>query len=129
MPKGTETVHGWNHGKHIIVSSSTWYNEISIPLTICKRNKYTTCYFFNISLKEGIVPADWKEANITPLGIEEAANMGNTILGTSVKEKGLTGVPVSADMTVSEQCGLAAAKGNQILGLFRRNITYMDIRL
>ena len=51
--------------------------------------------------------------------------MGNTILGTSVKEKDL-GVTVSADMTVSEQCGLAAAKGNQILGLIRRNITYMD---
>ena len=30
-------------------------------------------------------------------------------------------------MTVSEQCGLAAAKGNQIFGLIRRrNITYMD---
>ena len=51
--------------------------------------------------------------------------MGNTILGTSVKEKDL-GVTVSADMTVSEQCGLAAAKGNQILGLIRRNITFMD---
>ena len=46
--------------------------------------------------------------------------MGNTILGTNVKEKDLT------DMTVSEQCGLAAAKGNQILELIRRNITYMD---
>ena len=32
-------------------------NEISIPLAIC----------FNISLKEGIVPAEWKEANVTPL--------------------------------------------------------------
>ena len=51
--------------------------------------------------------------------------MGNTILGTSVKEKDL-GITVSADMTVSEQCGFAAAKGNQILGLIRRNITYMD---
>ena len=39
--------------------------------------------------------------------------MGNTILGTSVKEKDL-GVTVSADMAVSEQCGLAAAKGNQM---------------
>ena len=27
---------------------------------------------------------------------------------------------------VSEQCGIAASKGNQILGLIRRNITYMD---
>ena len=32
-------------------------NEISTPLA----------NFFNISLKEGIVPAEWKEANVTPL--------------------------------------------------------------
>ena len=32
-------------------------NEISTPLANC----------FNISLKEGIVPAEWKEANVTPL--------------------------------------------------------------
>ena len=51
--------------------------------------------------------------------------MGNTILDKSVKEKDL-GVTISADMTVSEQCGLAAAKDNQILGLIRRNITYME---
>ena len=51
--------------------------------------------------------------------------MDNTILGTSVKENDV-GVTVSADMTVSEQCGLAAAKGNNILGLIRRNITYME---
>ena len=54
--------------------------------------------------------------------------MGNTILGTSVKEKDL-GVTVSADMTISEQCGLAAAKGNQILGLITRNIIYMETTL
>ena len=51
--------------------------------------------------------------------------MGNTILGTSVKEN-VVGVTISVDMTVSEQCGLAAAKGNQILGLIRRNITYKE---
>ena len=50
--------------------------------------------------------------------------MGNTILGTSVKHD--LRVTVSADMTVSDQSGLAAAKGNQILGLIRRNITYME---
>ena len=32
-------------------------NEISIPLA----------NVFNISLKEGIVPSEWKEANVTPL--------------------------------------------------------------
>ena len=51
--------------------------------------------------------------------------MGNTILGTSIKEKDLL-VTVTADMTVSDQCGLAAAKGNQTLGLIRRNITYVE---
>ena len=30
-------------------------------------------------------------------------------------------------MKVSEQCGIAASKGNNILGLIRRNITYMTI--
>ena len=30
---------------------------------------------------------------------------------------------------VSEQCGIAASKGNQILGLIRRNITYKEKRL
>ena len=29
-------------------------------------------------------------------------------------------------MTVSEQCGTAASKGNQILRLIRRNITYKE---
>ena len=32
-------------------------------------------------------------------------------------------------MKVSEQCGVAASKGNQILGLIRRNITYKDKKL
>ena len=27
-------------------------------------------------------------------------------------------------MNISEQCGIAASKGNQIIGLIRRNITY-----
>ena len=49
--------------------------------------------------------------------------MGGTVLGTTVKEKDL-GVKISADMKVSEQCGIATSKGNQILGLIRRNITY-----
>ena len=49
--------------------------------------------------------------------------MGDTVLGTNVKEKDL-GVTISADMKVSEQCGIAASKGNQIIGLIRRNITY-----
>ena len=51
--------------------------------------------------------------------------MGDTVLGATVKEKDL-GVPISADMNVSEQCDIAASKGNQIIGLIRRNITYKE---
>ena len=48
--------------------------------------------------------------------------MGDIVLGTTKKVKDL-GVTISADMKVSEQCGIAASKGNKILGLIRRNIT------
>ena len=41
---------------------------------------------------------------------------GGTVLNTTA--------PISADMKVSEQCGIAAAEGNQIIGLIRRNIVY-----
>ena len=54
--------------------------------------------------------------------------MGDTVLGTTLKENDL-GVTISADMKVSEQCGIAASKGNQILGLIRRNITYKGNKL
>ena len=45
--------------------------------------------------------------------------MGDTVLGTTAKEKDL-GVTISADMKVSEHCGIAASKGNQILGLIKK---------
>ena len=45
--------------------------------------------------------------------------MGDTVLGTTAKEKDL-GVTISAD-EVSEQCGIAATKGNQILGLIKKS--------
>ena len=48
-------------------------------------------------------------------------NMGDTVLGTTVKGRDL-GITPSADMKVSEQCGVAASRGNKILGLIRRNI-------
>ena len=54
--------------------------------------------------------------------------MGDTVLGTTVKEKDL-GVTISTDMKISEQCGIAASKGNQILGLIRKNITYKGKKL
>ena len=42
--------------------------------------------------------------------------MEDTVLGTTVKEKDF-GATISADMKVSEQCGIAASNGNKILGL------------
>ena len=51
--------------------------------------------------------------------------MGGTILSKTVKEKDL-GVTMNANMKVSEQCRIAASKGNQILGMIRRNITYKE---
>ena len=36
------------------------------------------------------------------------------------------GVTMNANMKVSEQCRIAASKGNQVIGMIRRNITYKD---
>ena len=59
-------------------------------------------------------------------GNEDAQyTMGGTVLNTTLKEKDL-GLTISADMKVSEQCGIVAAKGNQILGLIRRNTVYKE---
>ena len=52
--------------------------------------------------------------------------MGDTVLNTTVNKKDLE-LTISADMKVSEQC--AAAKGNQIHGLIRRNIVYKEKEL
>ena len=49
--------------------------------------------------------------------------MGRTIPSKIVKEKDLV-VSMNANMKVSEQCRIAASKGNQVLGMIRRNITY-----
>ena len=51
--------------------------------------------------------------------------MGGTILSKTVKEKDL-GVTMNANMKVSEQCRIAASKGNQVLGMIRRNITHTE---
>ena len=64
----------------------------------------------------------WLHTGHGNLGVKY--NMGDTVMGTTTrKEKDLL-VTISADMKVSEQCGIAASKGNKILGLIRRNITY-----
>ena len=36
---------------------------------------------------------------------------------------------MNANMKVSEQCRIAASKGNQVTGVIRRNITYKEKRL
>ena len=48
--------------------------------------------------------------------------MVGTILSKTVKEKDL-GVSMNANMKVAEQCRIAASKGNQVIGMIRRNIT------
>ena len=45
-----------------------------------------------------------------------------------MKEKDL-GVTMNANMTVSKQCRITASKGNQVLGMIRRNITDCSIPL
>ena len=46
-------------------------------------------------------------------------------MGGTLKESDLE-LTISADMKVSEQRGIAAAKGNQIVGLIKRNIVYTE---
>ena len=53
---------------------------------------------------------------------KEPYEMHNTVLLKTSKEKDL-GVTISADWKMSEQCGIAARKGNQLLGMIKRNIT------
>ena len=43
--------------------------------------------------------------------MDEEYKMGDVVLGRTTQEKDL-GVTFSADMKVSEQCGIAASKGN-----------------
>ena len=62
-------------------------------------------------------------------GNEDAQyTMGGTVLNITLKETDL-GLAISADIKVSEECGIAAAKGNQIIGLIRRNIVYKENEL
>ena len=59
--------------------------------------------------------------------MDEEYKMGDGVLGRTTQEKDL-GVTFSADMKVSEQCRIAASKGNKNLGLIRRYITYKENR-
>ena len=58
--------------------------------------------------------------------MDEEYKMGDAVLDRTTQENDL-GVTFSAAMKVSEQCGIAASKGNQILGLIMRTITYIYI--
>ena len=60
--------------------------------------------------------------------MDEEYKMGDAVLGRTTQEKDL-GVTFSADMKVSEQCGIAASKGNQIIGLIRKTIMYKEKQL
>ena len=60
--------------------------------------------------------------------MDEEYKMGDAVLGRTTQEKDL-GVTFSADMKVSEQSGIAASKGNQILGLIMRTIIYKEKQL
>ena len=51
--------------------------------------------------------------------MNEEYKMGDAVLGRTTQEKDL-GVTFSDYMKVSEQCRIAASKGNQILRLIRR---------
>ena len=50
-------------------------------------------------------------------------NRNNTVLLSKARGTDV-GVIVSSDMKMSEQCGIATRKENQISGLIRRNIGY-----
>ena len=60
--------------------------------------------------------------------MDKEHKMGDAVLGRTAQEKDL-GVTLNADMNVSELCGIAASKGNQIVGLIRRTITYKEKQL
>ena len=57
--------------------------------------------------------------------MDEEYKIGDAVLGRITQEKDL-GVTFSTDMKVSEQCGIAASKGNQILVLIRKTIMYKE---
>ena len=60
--------------------------------------------------------------------MDEEYKMGDAALGRTTQEKDL-GVTFSADKKVSGQCGIAVSKGNQILWLIRRTVTYKEKQL
>ena len=60
--------------------------------------------------------------------MDEEYKIGDAVLSRTTQGKDLD-VTFSADMKVSEQYGIAASKGNQMLGLIRRTIMYKKKQL
>ena len=60
--------------------------------------------------------------------MDEEYKMKDAVLGRTTQEKDLC-VTFSVDMKVSEQCRIAASKGNTIIGLIRRTIMYKETQL
>ena len=60
--------------------------------------------------------------------VDDEYKMVDAVLGRTTQEKDF-GVTFSADMKVSEQCGIVASKGNQVIWLIRRTITYKEKQL
>ena len=58
--------------------------------------------------------------------MDKEYKMGDAVLGRTTKEKDL-GVTFSADMKVSEQYGIVASKGNQILGIIVGELSHIRI--
>ena len=60
--------------------------------------------------------------------MDKEYKMGDAVVGRTTQEKDL-GVAFNADMKVSEQCRIAVSKGNQVIWLIRRTITYKEKQL
>ena len=60
--------------------------------------------------------------------LRHGARVTCLVLSKTMKEKDL-GVTMDNNMKVSEQCRIVASKGNQMLGMIRRNMTYKDNNL
>ena len=56
---------------------------------------------------------------------DEQYTISGIVLNTTLRQNYL-GLTISADMKGSEQCGITAVKGNQIIWLIRRNKVYKE---
>ena len=100
---------------HVDGGSEHIFGKPSQHVTVTRNGK---CYLTTTNASAHIAQANAKTNYL----------MNNTVLLSTESEKDV-GVIVSSDMKVPEQCGIAARKGNQILGFIRRNIAHRDKRL